>query len=114
VELHFAVQIVESLQNFSEDDLDVALLELAGLHQVQGRPAAQVLHDDPELRALEKSNTGFNFIKKLQICLFPRVEKMYKIILNNLQEKYQIKVQQEIKINLGIKIYAITMANTVS
>jgi hypothetical protein len=25
----------------------VALLELAGLHQVQGRTATQVLHDDP-------------------------------------------------------------------
>jgi len=47
VKLHFAVQVVQALEDLPENDLDVALLELAGLHQVQGRTATQVLHDDP-------------------------------------------------------------------
>lgn len=47
MELHFAVKIVEPLQDFPQDDLDVALLELAGLHEVQGGPTPKVFHDDP-------------------------------------------------------------------
>ncbi len=47
VKFHFAMEIIEAFEHFSEDDLDVTFLKLAGLHQVQGRPTAQVLHDDP-------------------------------------------------------------------
>ena len=46
------MEVVEALNDLSEDDGDVDLLEAARLHQVQGRAAAQVLHDDPQLGAL--------------------------------------------------------------
>lgn len=53
VELPLGVQIVEALQHLPQDDGDVHLLEESSLHQVQRRPAAKVLHDDPQLRSFQ-------------------------------------------------------------
>ena len=53
VQLPLLVQVVKPLDHLPQDDRDVLLLQAAGLHQVQGRAAAQVLHDDPKLGALE-------------------------------------------------------------
>lgn len=47
VQLALAVKIVEALEDFPKDDRYVHLLEASGLHQVQCRAPAQVLHDDP-------------------------------------------------------------------
>ena len=47
VELSFRVQIIESLENLSEDDCDVLFVERSCFHKVEGRPASQILHDYP-------------------------------------------------------------------
>lgn len=53
MQLLFGVQVVEALENLAQDDGDVHLLEMAGLHEVERRAAAKVLHDDPQFGALQ-------------------------------------------------------------
>ena len=54
MELALRVQVFQALEHFAEDDGDLHLVEIAGLHQVQRRTAAQVLHNDPQLRLLRE------------------------------------------------------------
>ena len=54
VEFALRVQVLESFEDLAQNDGDLHLVEAARFHQVQRRAAAQVLHDDPQLRALRR------------------------------------------------------------
>lgn len=47
MELPFAVKIIQPFEHLAQYHRDMHFLEVTGLHQVQGRAAAQVLHDNP-------------------------------------------------------------------
>lgn len=62
MEFAFGVKVLQALEHFAEDDGDLHFVEIAGLHQVEGRTAAQVLHNDPQFRLLRgKTNQIFDF-----------------------------------------------------
>ena len=52
VKFPLRVEVLQSLQHLPEYDADVGLLEDSWLHQVVGRPAAEVFHDDPQFGTL--------------------------------------------------------------
>ena len=54
MEFAFRVEVLQALEHFAEDDGDLHFVEMAGLHQVERRTAAQVLHNDPQFRLLPK------------------------------------------------------------
>lgn len=47
VQLALRVQVLEAFEHFAQDDADLHLVEVARLHEVERRAAAEVLHDDP-------------------------------------------------------------------
>lgn len=53
VYLAFGMKILQALQNLPEDNGYEALLERPRLHEIQGRASPEVLHDDPQFRALD-------------------------------------------------------------
>ena len=53
VQFALGMQVVETFQYFPKYDGDECLVEGAGLHEVECWAAAQVLHDDPQFRALQ-------------------------------------------------------------
>jgi hypothetical protein len=57
MEFAFRVKVFQALEHFAEDDGDLHFVEIAGLHQVECRTAAQVLHNDPQFRLLKEKKT---------------------------------------------------------
>lgn len=64
MEFAFGVKVLQALEHFAEDDGDLHFVEMAGLHQVERRTAAQVLHNDPQFRLLTDKEKTRNSVSR--------------------------------------------------
>jgi len=67
VNLALCVQVVEAFEDLADYYGDVGLFEGPGLHEVEGRASAQILHDDPELGALEEGTVVLGDVDALTL-----------------------------------------------
>lgn len=73
------MEVVQTLQDLTENSRYVDLVELASFHQIKSRASTQILHQDPQLRTLGTWPTSITLInyglqkstsKKNQLALF--------------------------------------------